>query len=298
MVAVQISNLSKTFRRKGAGAIKTQRALNDVSLDIASAEMVALIGASGSGKSTLLRHISGLLTADHSSMSNMGVVRVHGQDVQKSGRLCKSVRSVRSGVSVIFQQFNLVGRLTLLDNVLLGNLGRIGFWRGTLGQFSRAEKLTAMEALDRVGMAEYAMQRASTLSGGQQQRGAIARALVQRADIILADEPIASLDPESARLVMDALSAINREDATTVVVSLHQVAYAKKYCSRAVALRNGTVVFDGSNTDLDNETLCDLYGSQCQELLMDETIGAAGFVNQPDAHQKAPELRVVNAMPS
>ena len=154
--------------------------------------MVALIGASGSGKSTLIRHISGLLTADPGVLLKSGRVEVNGNSVQLNGKLSKDVRYIRSDVAVIFQQFNLVNRLTLLENVLLGNLGRIGFWRGTFGRFTKNEKLTAMEALDRVGMADFALQRASTLSGGQQQRGAIARALVQKASVILADEPIAS----------------------------------------------------------------------------------------------------------
>jgi phosphonate transport system ATP-binding protein len=275
MTAIHVASLSKTFNKAHGGNRAVHRALDDVSLDIERGEMVALIGASGSGKSTLIRHLSGLLVADRGLIGKSGEVLVHGQTVQANGRLNRNVRRLRADVSVIFQQFNLVGRLSLLENVLLGSLGRIGFLRGTLGRFSREEKLAAMEALSRVGMADYARQRASTLSGGQQQRGAIARALMQRASIILADEPIASLDPESARRVMESLAGINREDGATVVVSLHQVAYAKKYCSRAVALSSGRVVYDGSSRGLSVETLCTLYGAQCGELLMDETLGDA-----------------------
>ena len=290
MTAIHVGNLSKTFAKPPGGRPGKNRALNDVSLDIAKGEMVALIGASGSGKSTLIRHLSGLVVADRGPIGKSGEVRIAGEQMQCNGRLSSQVRRLRADVAVIFQQFNLVGRLSLLENVLLGGLGRIGFWRGSLGRFTRSEKLAAMEALARVGMADYAMQRASTLSGGQQQRGAIARALVQKAAIILADEPIASLDPESARRVMDSLSQINAEDGTTVVVSLHQVAYAKKYCARAVALSGGSVVFDGQSKTLDIPTLCSLYGAECDDLLMDETLGS-GPTSPVDDIDGIPSLR-------
>ena len=164
--------------------------------------------------------------------------------------MARNVRQMRRHVGVIFQQFNLVGRLSLLTNVVIGALGRIPAWRGALGLFSRDEKLLAMDAMRRVGIAQHAVQRASTLSGGQQQRAAIARALVQQAQLILADEPIASLDPEAARKVMDNLAQINREDRITVVVALHQVQYALAYCPRTVALRAGRIVYDGPSTAL------------------------------------------------
>ncbi|MBN2753149.1 MAG: phosphonate ABC transporter ATP-binding protein [Rhodospirillaceae bacterium] len=293
MTAIQIANLSKTFGKSPKGRDGTHRALDDISLSIGRGEMVALIGASGSGKSTLIRHVSGLLVADRAKIGRSSKVSINGCVVQSNGRLNGNVRRLRVEVAVIFQQFNLVGRLSLLENVLLGGLGRIGFWRGSLGRFNRTEKLAAMEALSRVGMEAYAMQRASTLSGGQQQRGAIARALVQKASIILADEPIASLDPESARRVMDSLATINREDGTTVVVSLHQVAYAKKYCPRSVALAHGKVLHDGPSAALDLETLCTLYGAQCEDLVMDETLGAVTVPCIPAAVAVPPPLRAV-----
>jgi len=295
MTAIRVSDLTKTFGKGPGGRGGSRRALDGISLSIARGEMVALIGASGSGKSTLIRHVSGLLVADRGKIGKSSEVAVNGSPVQVNGRLSHDVRRLRADVAVIFQQFNLVGRLSLLENVLLGGLGRIGFWRGSLGRFSRAEKMAAMEALARIDMADYATQRASTLSGGQQQRGAIARALVQKASIILADEPIASLDPESARRVMQSLADINREDGTTVVVSLHQVAYAKKYCHRAVALSQGQMLYDGPSGALDVATLCALYGAQCDELLMDETLGSGETetpepASGPAAH---PALRAV-----
>ncbi len=269
--AIEVNGLSKTFRK--------HRALNDISLSVDQGEMVALIGASGSGKSTLIRLISGLERGDREAAANTtgdsGQIRVLGSLVQNNGKLDGGIRKLRARIGVIFQQFNLVNRLSLLTNVVLGVLGRIPSWRGTLGLFTRDEKLTAMEALQRVGMNQYASQRASTLSGGQQQRGAIARALMQGAEVLLADEPIASLDPESARRVMENLARINREDGITVVVSLHQVAYAMRYCPRTVALRAGEVVYDGPSEALTPSFLRELYGADSEELVMDETLGSA-----------------------
>src|SRR5258708_18931047 len=155
-----------------------------------------------------------------------------GTTGQVGGRLAGAVRQLRRDVGVVFQQFNLVGRLTVLTNVLAGRLGAIPAWRGVLGLFSTAERRDALRALARVGIAERAHQRASTLSGGQQQRAAIARALVQKAKIILADEPIASLDPESARRVMEILSEINRGGGITRVRSLHPVGFSLRYFPR------------------------------------------------------------------
>jgi len=227
--------------------------------------MVALIGASGSGKSTLLRHLAGLSCADR---QNPGSIYMLGQPMQSNGKLNTNVRRLRANVGYIFQQFNLVGRLSVLNNVLMGHLGRMPRWRGSLGMFSTEQKDQALAALDRVGLADRAAQRASTLSGGQQQRVAIARALTQKAEVILADEPIASLDPESARKVMEILADINRRDGKTVVVTLHQVDYALRYCRRAVALKSGRIQFDGPCEGLDGAFLNQLYGADHDTRLM------------------------------
>jgi len=162
----------------------------------------------------------------------------------------------------VFQQFNLVGRLPVLTNVLLGSLSRLPLWRTLSGAFPAAERARAQESLARVGIAELAQQRASTLSGGQQQRAAIARTLVQGARVVLADEPIASLDPESSRRVMETLAELNRNDGITVLVSLHQVDVAIRYCRRIVALRAGRVVFDGAPAALTPMLLAEVYGSE------------------------------------
>ena len=255
--AIHVDHLNKTFAKKTA--------LVDLELTIATGEMVALIGASGSGKSTLLRHLAGLACCDK---GNGGSVKVLGREVQASGRLNGRVRRLRADIGYIFQQFNLVNRLSVIDNVLLGCLGRMPRWRGNLGLFNAEEKQCAMHSLARVGLADLAQQRASTLSGGQQQRVAIARALTQRAEVILADEPIASLDPESARKVMEILADINRRDGKTVVVTLHQVDYAMRYCPRAVALKGGRIHFDGQGSAMSSQFLNDLYGADVDASLM------------------------------
>ncbi len=211
--ALNVQGLNKHFANG-------KHALRDINLSIQKGEMVALIGASGSGKSTLLRHVAGLVVADGGSPS---LIEIDGQCIQRNGALSKNIRQVRSQIGFVFQQFNLVDRLPVLVNVLVGLLHRMPVWRSWLRSFNAAERALAVEALGRVGIADCSNQRASTLSGGQQQRAAIARTLVQGAKVVLADEPIASLDPESSRKVMEILARINRDDRCTVVVSLHQV---------------------------------------------------------------------------
>ena len=255
--AIQIKSLSKTF---GNG----RKALQHIDLRVETGEMVALIGASGSGKSTLLRHMAGLMAGDTDSP---GSIEIHGRCVQRNGKIAHDIRAVRSGIGFVFQQFNLVGRLPVIVNVLAGTLHKLPLWRSLIRWFTPKEKARGIEALRRVGIAECWAQRASTLSGGQQQRAAIARAMVQGAKVVLADEPIASLDPESSRKVMDMLARINREDGCTVVVSLHQVNVAMKYCPRTVALNQGNVVYDGPSSGLTPEVLRDLYGAEADEIL-------------------------------
>lgn len=263
MTAIRVTRLSKRFWNT--------QALSDVSFTVEAGEMVALIGASGSGKSTLIRHIAGLETGEGEGSG----ISLFGTPVQAGGRMLKGAKSVRGDVSVIFQQFNLVHRLSVLTNVLIGALGRIPRWRGTLGLFGASEKAEAREALERVGIGHAGAQRASTLSGGQQQRAAIARTLVQGARILIADEPIASLDPASAKRVMDVLASINRDDKITVLVSLHQVDYARRYFPRTVAMRDGRIVYDGPSSALTNEFLSELYGSASEELLLPDAPAAA-----------------------
>lgn len=259
MFAVSVSSVTKSF---SADTV----ALKSVSLDIQQGEMVALIGASGSGKSTLIRHISGLLAADRGKSG--GMIRVLGNDIQTDGKIASDIARTRTLIGVVFQQFNLVPRLSVLTNVLAGLLGRVPRLRATLGVFTFHEKQKAMLALRRVGIEARARKRAMTLSGGQQQRAAIARTLVQGAKVILADEPIASLDPASAKRVMGILSEVNRHDGITILVSLHQVEYARRYCTRTIAMRDGEIVFDGASQDLTNDFLREIYGEASEELVL------------------------------
>lgn len=253
-----VRDVAKTF-----GA---RRALGGVSFEVSAGEMIALIGPSGSGKSTLLRALSGLSVIDRGE----GEIHAFGDTVQSNGRLTEPIRAARARIGFIFQQFNLVGRLTLFTNVVLGALGRIAFWRGLLGVWPGETRDAAMAALARVGVAEQAGQRAVTLSGGQQQRGAIARALVQRAAVILADEPVASLDPVQARRVMEILRELNRGDGLTVLVSLHHVDYALRYCDRVIALKDGQIAYDGPVSGLDREALVGIYGPEFSDALESE----------------------------
>lgn len=245
---VQLTNVHKQFGKT--------LALNSIDLSIAHSGLTALLGPSGSGKSTLLRHLSGLTKA---SKTQPNKIEMMGQLVQADGKLSRNIRQVRAQTGFIFQQFNLVNRLNVLTNVLIGALNHTPKWRTFSAQFTQTQKLEALNALKRVGMADYAMQRVGTLSGGQQQRVAIARSLMQKAKIILADEPIASLDPESSKTVMTLLSDISEEFEIPVIVTLHQVDYAKAYCQEIVGLRQGEVFYQGSSTGLTQQTLTQLY---------------------------------------
>jgi phosphonate transport system ATP-binding protein len=277
---LEVRRVSKAFDRRNV-------ILKDVSFVLARGEMVALIGASGSGKSTLIRAIAGLVPIDRADRQRAGVsadaadgrsdgpldgsgeIILFGRWMQRNGRISGSAKELRARVGVIFQQFNLVPRLSVLTNVCLGLLGRVPFLPGTIGRFSAADKCRAMQALDRVGIALHALKRGCELSGGQQQRAAIARTLVQGAELVIADEPIASLDPSSARRVMDILADMNRRDRITVLVSLHQVEFALRYCPRAIALKAGEVVFDGPTRELTPALLGAIYGADFDELLIE-----------------------------
>jgi phosphonate transport system ATP-binding protein len=255
MTVIALSRVRKSFGDKTV--------LHGVDLEVSEGEMVGLIGASGSGKSTLIRLICGLERMDRGTDGN---IALFGRETQTDGRLSEHCEALRRDVGVIFQQFNLVNRLSLLTNVLAGRLGRIARWRGTLGLFPQSDRVKALQALERVGLIEQAHQRASTLSGGQQQRGAIARVLTQQARLILADEPIASLDPASAKLIMSTLRQINRQDRTTVIVSLHQIDHAFEHCDRLIALKDGRVIHNGPTGGITPDDIAHLYGVEAGSL--------------------------------
>jgi phosphonate transport system ATP-binding protein len=252
---LQLVDLSRRFGRTYAVA--------HASLSIQQGEMVGIIGRSGAGKSTLLRLLNRLIDPTE------GRILADGVDV--TALRGSALRAWRADTAMIFQQFNLVHRLDALTNVLTGTLYHIPTARALCKLFTAQERALAIRAMDRLGVAEIAMNRADALSGGQQQRVAIARALMQRPKTLLADEPIASLDPLNARLVMDALADINRRDGITVLTNLHTLDTARSYCSRVIGMSAGRVVFDGAPDGLTAEVLRDIYG-QSEHGAVDERI--------------------------
>ena len=233
-------------------------AVDSVTLSVDAGSFVGVIGRSGAGKSTLLRMINRLNEPSSGSVSYDATVVT---DLQGP-----ALRQWRRNCAMVFQQFNLIGRLDVLTNVLMGRLTSVPTWRALLTLWSDADKLAALEALDRFGMADFASQRCDQLSGGQQQRVAICRALVQEPKIILADEPIASLDPRNTQLVMDALRSINKELGITVLCNLHALDVARSYCDRLVGMSAGRVVFDGAPDALTEDLVHTLYGIEATEV--------------------------------
>jgi phosphonate transport system ATP-binding protein len=228
------------------------RAVEHVELTIPTGQFVGIIGRSGAGKSSLLRMINRL------SEPSEGRVRWNGEDV--TALRGRELRDWRRRCAMIFQQFNLVGRLDVLTNVLMGRLAHTPGWRAMLRAWREEDRAIAFAALDQFDIAGLAARRADQLSGGQQQRVAICRALVQEPDLILADEPVASLDPRNARIVMDSLARINREFGLTVIVNLHTLDLAREFCGRLIGMAGGRVVFDGVPAALTEAAANALYG--------------------------------------
>jgi len=239
-------------------------AVNDVTTIIPEGQMVGIIGASGAGKSTLLRMINRLIDTSDGEIVFGGV--------SVSGLKGQALRNWQRDCAMIFQQFNLVPRLDVLTNVMLGRLNHRSTVSSLLGIFSDQERAMAIAALERLGIEKAAMQRAGTLSGGQQQRVAIARALMQQPKVILADEPIASLDPRNAQIVMQSLKDINERDGMTVVTNLHTLDTARTYCERIIGMQHGNVVFDGGPDDLTEEAARKIYGADELEEAFSEAV--------------------------
>ena len=240
--------LTNVTRRFG-----TNIAVDSVTVTIPQGQMVGVIGRSGAGKSTLLRMINRLIDPSEGSIAfgDKQVSSIKGRELRDWQRDC----------AMIFQQFNLVPRLDVLTNVLLGRLNHRNTLLNLFNLFTREERAQALIALERLGIEQTALQRAGTLSGGQQQRVAIARALMQSPNVILADEPIASLDPLNAQIVMDSLKDINERDGITVVTNLHTLDTARAYCQRIIGMYQGRVVFDGPASELTNDAVKMIYGS-------------------------------------
>ena len=232
-------------------------AVKNVSFEVNKPQMIGIIGRSGAGKSTLLRIINRLTDATD------GEVEVDGQNILQLKS--KEKRSWQRNCAMIFQQFNLVPRLDVLTNVILGRLNYQGSFRASLKMFSRDERADALILLNTLGMANTALQRAETLSGGQQQRVAICRALMQNPKMILADEPIASLDPMNARMVMESLRKIHDEKNLTVISNLHTLDTAKTYCDRIIGMKDGAIVFDDLPEKLSDKLAREIYGAEADE---------------------------------
>ena len=260
-------------------------AIDNVNVEIPQGQMVGIIGRSGAGKSTLLRMINRLIDPSEGSILFEGtdVAKLRGSHLRNWQRDC----------AMIFQQFNLVPRLDVLTNVLLGRLNHRSTIKSLLGIFSREERAMAIAALERLDIAKTALQRAGTLSGGQQQRVAIARALMQNPKVILADEPIASLDPRNAQVVMELLRDINEKEGLTVITNLHTLDTARHFCSRIIGMQGGKIVFDGGPDDLTELAARRIYGADGLKDAFSEAITSTSIVR--GSQKPIPELEAILA---
>ncbi|MBM4402780.1 MAG: phosphonate ABC transporter ATP-binding protein [Candidatus Cloacimonetes bacterium] len=247
MRILSVTGLSKTYNG-------VDWALKDVSFEVWQGNFLILLGLSGSGKSTLLRCINRLVEPDE------GAIQFQEREVFNASQ--SEIRQIRRNIGMIFQQFNLVKNLSVLTNVLSGRLG----YHGLISRFTTEEHELALHNLERVGLVNYARRQVKYLSGGQQQRVAIARALMQQPSLILADEPVASLDPATADSIMQYLGEINRQDKITIICSLHFLSLARKYGNRVLALKDGRVVYQGIPTDIDEQRFREIYGQDAEEV--------------------------------
>ncbi|MDZ4661133.1 MAG: phosphonate ABC transporter ATP-binding protein [Pseudomonadota bacterium] len=248
---LSIKNLKKTYPN-GVEALK------GVSLSVQPGEFLVVIGLSGSGKSTLLKCVNHLIDP------SAGEIIFNGKDITHAKG--EEVQQIRQQMAMIFQSFNLVERHSVISNVLMGSLSRTPILKSILGFFSTAEKAKAMDYLKLVGIDDQAYYRAGQLSGGQKQRVAVARALMQNPKILLADEPVASLDPATCHVVMDYLKKINKELGLTIICNLHFLSLVRQYATRVVALKNGSLVYEGSPQEIDEKWFEKIYGEGAKQV--------------------------------
>ncbi|TKC16376.1 phosphonate ABC transporter ATP-binding protein [Robertmurraya kyonggiensis] len=254
MTLLEVNHVSKQFGNE-------TKALSDVNFSVSEGEFVSIIGPSGAGKSTLLRCINRMIDASNGEIifDNMNVMNLKK----------KELKMVRTKIGMIFQHYNLVNRLSVIENTLHGNLGKKSTIAGALGLYSQEEKEQAVKILSTLGLDEHIYKRADQLSGGQKQRVGIARALIQNPRMMLCDEPIASLDPNSAKVIMDHLRNISTTMGITVLVNLHQVDVALKYSDRVIGINHGQVVFNGTPKDITKDDIQRIYGSEAEDLIFD-----------------------------
>ncbi|RIN15278.1 phosphonate ABC transporter ATP-binding protein [Mammaliicoccus vitulinus] len=255
MSQIEFKNVTKVYKNGHKG-------LDNINLNIEKGDFAVIVGLSGAGKSTLLRSINRL----HDITD--GEIIIEGKSITKATG--KNLLAMRRNIGMIFQHFNLVKRSSVIRNVLSGRVGYHPTWKMVLGMFPKEDKRKALEALDRVNILEKAFSRSDELSGGQQQRISIARALCQESSIILADEPVASLDPLTTKQVMDDLKRINEELGITIIINLHFVDLAREYSSRIIGLRAGELVFDGPTSEANDDTFAEIYG---RHIKSDEKLG-------------------------
>ena len=253
MVLLDVKNVSKRY--------KDTKALSNVNFSVKEGEFISIIGPSGAGKSTLLRCINRMIDA------NDGEIIFDGIDVLKLNK--RDLRRLRTKIGMIFQHYNLVYRLSVIENVLHGRLGYKSKLDGIIGRYSEEEKEQALKILEDLGLGQQIYKRCDELSGGQKQRVGIARSLIQNPKMILCDEPIASLDPSSSKVIMDQLKDISVEKGITCLVNLHQVEVAIKYSDRIIGVNSGQVVFDGPSRELSSDTIYAIYGTEAGNLIVD-----------------------------
>jgi phosphonate transport system ATP-binding protein len=254
MPILEFHNVSKVYNN-------ITKALNEVSFSIEEGEFVSIIGPSGSGKSTILRCINRLVNATH------GSIAFDGHDINRAGK--KEIRQIRKKTGMIFQHYNLVDRLSVIENVLHGRLGHKSVISGAAGIYREWEKEKAFKILEKLGLTEQAYKRCDQLSGGQKQRVGIARSIMQEPRLILCDEPIASLDPSSSKVIMDHLSDINQSMNITCILNLHQVDVALRYSKRIIGITSGQIVYDGPPEQLSKAQIHEIYQSNEGELITD-----------------------------
>lgn len=254
MALLSFQNVSKTYNN-------VTKALQNVTFSVGEGEFVSIIGPSGAGKSTLLRCINSLVDA------SQGEIFFDGHNVTSSKK--KELREIRTKTAMIFQHYNLVERLSVVENVLHGRLGQKSTLSGMAGHYTEEEKQEAFRIIQEMGLEEQAYKRCDELSGGQKQRVGIARAIMQHPKLILCDEPIASLDPKSSKIIMDHLKSINQTKNITCLVNLHQVDVAMKYSERIIGVTAGKIVYDGPTSGLTQDMIHEIYQSSGQDLITD-----------------------------
>lgn len=254
MSLLEVINVSKQYQQKS-------NVLSDINFHVEAGEFISIIGPSGAGKSTLLRCINRMIDATE------GDIIFDSVNVMSLKK--KELRNFRKNIGMVFQHYNLVSRLTAIENVLHGRFGYKTTLQGVFGRYTEEEKEKAFYLLKKLGMHEHAYKRCDQLSGGQKQRVGIARALIQEPKLVLCDEPIASLDPNASKAIMDHLQTISKEMNITCIVNLHQVDVAKKYSDRIIGLNSGQIVFDGETSQLSSDTIHNIYGSEVGELIME-----------------------------